>query len=69
MAINLAKAWRDLADPITPINAEKNAVANSPSKIKFPEMFVYQTVSVGLSHLEMKTHILYNVQVLVHRIS
>ena len=45
MAINLAKAWRDLADPITPINAEKNAVANSPSKIKSPEIFVYLPVS------------------------
>lgn len=45
MAINLAKAWRDLADPITPIKAEKNDVANSPSKIKSPEIFVYQSVS------------------------
>jgi len=64
-----ARAWRDFADPMTPIKAEKKAVANSPSRTRGPDIFVYDPSMAECQLEDSRTYILDDIQIIIHRVS
>ena len=62
-----ASACSNLAEPITPINAEKKDVANSPSKIITPDTLACAALEKRSLDSEKDSYKLNDVRILVER--
>ena len=60
------RAWRDFADPMRPIKVEKKDDANSPSKIRGPDIFVCDLINDWTRLRNNGTYILDDIQIIIH---